>query len=452
MHKESQSRASAHPGGRRHTGTRRRRWGLTAVRSALALLPGAEEIAERSVDWVREHDPEYTGLVTVPELRAASRSCVRLVLSRVAAAALDDELGAAPERIGRGRAVSSAPLEAVLRALRIDYRLVWEAMLDLAATHEDLDMLELLTDGAARVWDVIDEVSVGVAEAYREVEAELQRSSEEQARSLIGALLRGTAPLGSTLRRAAMHIGFGTGERFVVCSVAAAEAAIISEESLRRALARAGMRSAWYSEFGTHLGVVQISPETPEQVGAALATIPEVRAGISSVADGLGATRDEGLGGRGGAAGPSRPAGRDGHDRDPSAGQHWPSAAPDLAALLARQVLGPLSVLRPSERERILRTVAAYIAGGGSVAADGGRTPLSPQHDHQPPAPVRASRREGRCMSHGIWPKSCWRSRPSASAARDRRALSGVRSASGAHGSASQPKERASAAGHGFRL
>jgi DNA-binding PucR family transcriptional regulator len=341
-------------------------WGLTAVRSALALLPGADEIAEHSVDWVREHDPEYAGLVTVPELRAASRACVRLVLSRVAATALDDELCAAPERIGRGRAVSSAPLEAVLRALRIDYRLVWEAMLDLAATHEDLDMLELLTDGAARVWDVIDEVSVGVAEAYREVEAELQRSSEEQARSLIGALLRGTAPLGATLRQAAVHIGFGIGERFVVCSVAASEAAIISEESLRRALARAGMRSAWYSESGTHLGVVQISRATPEQVGTALGTIAGVRAGISSEADGLGATRENVWEAE--AALRAIPPGLPGtalietHLLPSLAG-----AAPDLATLLSRQVLGPLSVLRPSERERLLRTVSAYIAGGGSV-------------------------------------------------------------------------------------
>ena len=39
------------------------------------------------------------------------------------------------------------------------------------------------------------------------LQAELQRSSEEQARSLIGALLRGTAPLGSTLRLAAMQFG-----------------------------------------------------------------------------------------------------------------------------------------------------------------------------------------------------------------------------------------------------
>jgi hypothetical protein len=342
-------------------------WGLTAVRSALILLPGADEIAERSVDWVREHDPEYTGRVTVPELRAASRSCVRLVLSRVAGVALDDEVRSAPERIGRGRAVQSAPLEAVLRALRIDYRLVWEAMLDLAASHEDLDMLELLTDGAARVWDVIDEASVGVAEAYREVEAELKRSSEEQARSLVGALLRGTAPLGATLRRAAMYIGFGVGERFVVCSVAAAETAMISEEGLRRVLARAGMRSAWYSESGTHLGVVQINQETPDQVGAALATMAGVRAGISSVVDGLGATRENVWEAE--AALRAIPSGRPGtamietHLLPSLAG-----AAPDLAALLCRQVLGPLSAIRPSERERILRTVAAYIAGGGSIA------------------------------------------------------------------------------------
>jgi DNA-binding PucR family transcriptional regulator len=44
------------------------------------------------------------------------------------------------------------------------------------------------------------------------------------------------------------------------------------------------------------------------------------------------------------------------------------SAAPDLAALVSRHVLGPLRDLRPSERDRILRTVAAFIAAGGSVA------------------------------------------------------------------------------------
>lgn len=342
-------------------------WGRTAVSSALALLPGAEEIAERSVDWVREHDPEYTALVTVPELRAASRSCVRLVLSRVAGLALDAELGATPERIGRGRAAQAAPVEAVLRALRIDYRLVWEAMLDLAATNEELDMLELLTDGAARVWDVIDEVSVGVAAAYREVEAELRRSSEEQARVLIGALLRGTAPLGVALRQAATHMGFTTGERFVVCCVDAADSAMISEESLRRALARAGMRSGWYTESGTHLGVVQVGSEGPRQVGSALATIPEVRAGISSVADGLGATRENVW--QAEAALRAIPPGQAGTAViDTHLLASLAGAAPDLAALLSRQVLGRLSMLRPSERERILRTVAAYIARGGSVA------------------------------------------------------------------------------------
>ena len=342
-------------------------WGLTAVRSAVALLPRAEVIAEHSVDWVREHDPDYARHVTVPELRAASRSCVRLVLSRVAGAVIDDDLAAAPERIGRGRAAQSAPLEAVLRALRIDYRLVWEAMLDLAATNEDLDMLELLTDGAARVWDVIDEVSVGVAAAYREVEVELRRSSEEQARALIGSLLRGTAPLGATLRQAATHIGFAIGERFVVCCVDAAGAAMISDESLRRALARAGMRSAWYSESGTHLGVVQVGSEDPQTVAAVLEALPDVRAGISAVADGLGAARESVW--QAEAALRAIPPGQPGTaviETDLLA--TMASAAPDLAALLSRQVLGPLAALRPAERERILRTVVAYVAGGGSVA------------------------------------------------------------------------------------
>jgi hypothetical protein len=303
----------------------------------------------------------------VPELRAASRSCVRLVLTRVAGGAIDEVLGSAPERIGRGRAAQSAPLEAVLRALRIDYRLVWEAMLDLAATNEDLDMLELLTDGAARVWDVIDEVSVAVASSYRDVEAELWRSSEEQGRALIGALLRGAGPLGTALRRAAAHVGFATGERFVVCCVDGAETAMISEEALRRALARVGMLSAWYSEPGTHVGVVQIGSREPEEVADALKTIDGVRAGISSAADGLGATRESVWEAE--AALRAIPPGQPGTatiGTDLLASVA--SAAPDLAALLSRHVLGPLRELRPSERDRILRTVAAFVAAGGSVA------------------------------------------------------------------------------------
>jgi DNA-binding PucR family transcriptional regulator len=142
---------------------------------------------------------------------------------------------------------------------------------------------------------------------------------------------------------------------------------MISEEALRRALARAGMRSAWHSESGTHLGIVQIGSESPQQVGGVLAMISGVRAGLSSVADGLGATRENvwqaeaAL--RAIAPGEAGTATIETHLLASIA-----SAALDLAALLSRQVLGPLSALRPAERERILRTVAAYISGGGSVA------------------------------------------------------------------------------------
>ncbi len=341
-------------------------WGETAVRAALVLLPRAQEIADRSVGWVCEHDPDYSDLVSVADLRQASRLCVQLVLSQVAAVPLDDELREAPATIGQARAVQAAPLEAVLRSLRIDYRLVWEAMLELAATNENLNMLELLTDGAARVWDVIDAVSVAVAAAYREVEGELRRSSEEHARVLMSALIRGTSPLGSTVRQAAAHMGLGANERFVVCYADAAEPAAVSSEAMRRALAGCGMRSMWYTESGNHVGVVQIGSQAPGAVRDALAAVPNLRVGISAVAEGLGAVRDNVW--QAEAALRAIPPGNAGtatieSDLLASIG----AAAQDLTTLLSRSVLGPLSVLRPAERARILATVTAYVNGAGSV-------------------------------------------------------------------------------------
>jgi DNA-binding CsgD family transcriptional regulator len=337
------------------------------VRAARALLPRAQEIADRSVGWVCGHDPEYSDLVTVADLRHASRLCVQLVLSQVAGLELDDELRGGPEEIGRARAAQAAPLEAVLRSLRIDYRLVWEAMLALAAAGDDLDMLELLTDGAARVWDVIDAVSVGVAAAYREVEAELRRSSEEQARILLGALIRGTAPVASIVRQSPAHLGLSMNACFVVCCAEASPSAGSSSEAMRRALAAKGMRSLWYAESDGHVGLVEVGAGGPEDVREILAALPEARAGISAIAQGLAGVRDSVW--QAEAALHSLPPGR------PAVATiesrllaSIAAAAPDLVTLLAGRVLAPLSALRPAERARLLRTVSSYLAGSGSVA------------------------------------------------------------------------------------
>lgn len=346
-------------------------WGATAVSAAITLLPRAQEIADRSVGWVCEHDPQYSDLVTVADLRQASRLCVQLVLSQLAAFPLDEGLREAPEMIGHARAVQAAPLEAVLRGLRIDYRLVWEAMLDLAATNDQLNMLELLTDGAARVWDVIDTISVRVAVAYREVEGELRRSSEEHARVLMGALIRGTGPIGSAVRQAAAHLGLSPTERFVVCCAEAATTVAASGEAMRRALAGFGMRSVWYTETDRHVGIVQLGSQDPSAVRAALETLPDLRVGISAVADGLGGVRDNVW--QAEAAVRSIPPGE---AQVATIETHLlasiAEAAHDLARLLSDRVLTPLSGLRPAERERILNTVVVYVGGRGSVAETAG--------------------------------------------------------------------------------
>jgi DNA-binding PucR family transcriptional regulator len=102
-------------------------------------------------------------------------------------------------------------------------------------------------------------------------------------------------------------------------------------------------------------------------VADVLEAIGGVRAGISSVANGLGATRERVW--QAEAAARAIPPGEPGAARiETHLLATLTSAAPDVAALLSQQVLGDLSTLRPPERKRILRTVATYIDGGGSVA------------------------------------------------------------------------------------
>jgi hypothetical protein len=332
----------------------------------MVLLPKVQEIAARSVSWVRQHDAEYTAIVTETELMAASRLCAELVLGRVAGFSLHDEVEQLPETLGRTRATQGAPLEAVLRTLRIDYRVVWEAMLHLGAHEETIDLLELLTDGAARMWDVIDDISVRLAAAYRETEREIHMYSEERARLLIADLIRGTGPTGVIAAEAASRTGLPVNGRFVVCC-AQPLSTVFSSDAPKRALARQGFRSAWHSEVDNHIGIIEVGTLSIESVIAILRPIDDVRIGISPVAEGLAGVRE--LVWLAEAAVKSLPHGLPGlASLEHHFLEGFVANAYDLASVLYQQFEDSLSKLRPAERERVMTTVSAYVNGSGSLA------------------------------------------------------------------------------------
>jgi hypothetical protein len=338
----------------------------TAQEVALALLPRADEITQKSVAWTCEHDALYRDMVPMDDLYGASLQCVQLVLSLVAGIAIPADIAVAPESIGRRRAEQLVPLEAVLRSLRSDYRIAWESMLELVSNDPTVGRVESLTGGTAKIWDSIDAVSVRVAAAYRAFEADMHRAGSERTQALLGGLLRGSGPVNAIVRQASAHLGLPLAERLIVCYAEHIDGGRPATEEIERVLASRGIRSLWYQELVSVAGVIEAGDRAVSDIAAVMAQLDHWRIGLSPVVQGLGGVRRYvwlaeatlnalAIGGSGVAT------------FETHALACIAAASADLSAQLFEQLFAPLSALRPSERSRLLDTVTAYLEGGGSI-------------------------------------------------------------------------------------
>lgn len=339
----------------------------TAEHVALTLLPHAEEITRQSVAWTSEHDALYRDMVPLDDLYASSLQCVQLVLSLVAGISIPSDLAIAPESIGRRRAEQLVPLEAVLRSLRVDYRITWESMLEVVSSDTTVDRVESLTGGTARIWDSIDSVSVRVAAAYRAFEADMQRTGTERTQALLGSLLRGSGPVSSIVRQASAHLRLPLDERLIVCCAERIDGGRAASEEVERVLAVRGIRSLWYTELVSVAGMIEAGGRVVSEVADALAPLDRWRVGLSPVMQGLGGVRRHVWLAE--AALNALSAGTPGVATfETHALACIAAASEDLSIQLFEQLFAPLSTLRPSERSRILGTVTAYLEGGGSIS------------------------------------------------------------------------------------
>ncbi|WP_156448249.1 CdaR family transcriptional regulator [Mycobacterium sp. NAZ190054] len=327
-----------------------------------------EKLSQHSAEWVAEHELTYRQLVPLEATLRDSALCMRLVLGEVGQLPLEQDVIAHPERVGARSARARVPLEAVLRVLRADYRFLWEAMLDWSEAQGREEFEYLLMVGAGRVWDVIDSVSVRVAEAYRANDGSAQATFRGRELAFVEAVLR-TGPLVRHTYDLAAQLGFYAPGQYVLATMGPIHRPDFNAERLQAQLAARGLRSIWVRTHEETVGVIALRTKSFAETQELIAQAADFPIGLGRVVTDiaeLGDTRwlaQAALATLGSAGGP-RLAAFDDHKVDAVI-----SSAPDLCGVVADDLLRPMLNARGRDDfERLLQTIEVHLQGSGSPA------------------------------------------------------------------------------------
>ena len=332
------------------------------------VLLRLDELTDNLVEVIVQEDPSYSGPGRTPreDLR---RSCHDNLLRILQWLTGTTEPGCdpfdAPRATGRRRAEQGMPLESVLHAYRLGYRIIWEGLLAQAREHGGVDAL---VEAATSVWSLVDEFSSTVADSYRDTEAEFARRDDRRRDALVDALLEGRGTERTLAADAADALELPEHGRFAVVVLVGEDASRLAGT----ALTACGLRAAWRNRTDREIGLVSLGRSEPCDVVAALEGVDGLRAGVSPAVDGLAeaavAHRLAETALRALPAGLPLVAELD--TRLPGA---LLVTAPDLSARLVRRALGGVLALERDERTVLLDTLRTWLDTGGSAGQTAGR-------------------------------------------------------------------------------
>ena len=338
------------------------------VELSRAVLLGLDVLTDRLVEVIVEEDPSYSGPGRTPR-EDLHRSChdnlLRILQWLTGTTGPGTDPFDAPRATGRRRAEQGMPLESVLHAYRLGYRIIWEGLVDEARRAGQVDGL---VEAATEVWSIVDEFSSVVADSYRETEAEFARRDDRRRDALVDALLEGRGTERTLAADAAAALDLPEHGRFSVVVLAGEDGSRPAGAALRSH----GLRVAWRNRTDREIGLVPLGRAEPDDVVRALRTAPGLHAGVSPVVDGLAevdvAHRLAETALRALPAGEPVVAQLD--ERLPGA---LLVTAPDLAARLVRRALGGVLDLECDERTMLLDTLRAWLDTGGSAGQTASR-------------------------------------------------------------------------------
>lgn len=303
--------------------------------------------------------PAYAAEEPVPaaELRRSVEENLRFLVAALGSP--DDVDMGTPVATGQRRARAAMPLPEVLRAYRLVFSTLWDALLDHVRASGDPALATALFAAASRLWQLADEHAVAVTEGYRATTAEMLVRDQRRRSALVEALFLGTGGTGSCWEAASL-LGLPPDSGFVVV---AAETAGLAEESLPdvdRSLSERGLASAWRLMPALQVGIVALPADRAQELVDLLAAMGAARIGVSPRYQSVAETPRSLQLAR--AAIAVQPPGRPGvHVFSTSPLAALMACDPAAAQRLSVDVLGGVLALPSEDRDVLLETLHAYL-------------------------------------------------------------------------------------------
>ncbi|HEY2101588.1 MAG TPA: helix-turn-helix domain-containing protein, partial [Pseudonocardia sp.] len=325
------------------------------------LRDEADTLVASFVSRVRAIPPYGRGVVPTERLETDADLTFEYLLRRLAGHPVPARLAGIGPSIGRDRARRGVPLNDLLTAVRLDFRVLWEALRERAAPTDEPMLVARVED----VWAVVEEYTAQIQVSYQAEAALLARDRQGERTMLVAALLSTEDPDPDEVAHVALALDVDVDDDLLVAAASA-----VAGRALRRAADRLGAdgRTAHVQSTGRHsVLIARWDGGAGAPVRAALAGVP---CGVGPLAHGLANVgRSARLAGEivdvlPGATGPCELL----DAWLPLAGGRLADTAPELVD----SVLGGLSGAPARERQRLLDTVRRYAASGavGEVAAE----------------------------------------------------------------------------------
>ncbi|MFD3699181.1 PucR family transcriptional regulator [Streptomyces sp. NPDC058646] len=331
--------------------------------------------ADRLADRTLAEDPAYAALLGRAELRERIHHNLRQAVE-----GLVRNLGGLPVDLSDARATGTLragqglPLASLLRTYRHGGRLLWQTLTEAVAAH-DRAALPRLLPGATALWDVLDQMTDAVTEAYRRTDALRGERDRQRRAALLDVLLDGaTAADGPAASEAAAQLGLPERGRFAVVAVGPGTPALPPGTPPAAASGPGAVpgsvpspRVLWRIRADGETGLVELGHHPLEAVRELLVPFG-VRAGVSPVVEApAGLARARRL-----AALALRAAPASEGPRTALLDELLPAALvasqAELASRLRQVVLGPVLALPAEDCRVLVTTLGTWLACRGSTA------------------------------------------------------------------------------------
>lgn len=325
-------------------------------------LADIDRIAQEYLLEIRKIDDYAASRVADHDLEETAVASMELLLRLVGDLPIPERLAGMSEALGHRRAQQGLPLESLLRAVRMDFRVLWTAMLEKVPSAALPD----LTKDAVRVWEAVEFHTIRVHAGYLDELASMAQEKETQRAFLLSGLLSSDGKDPQLLGQAARALGVKPESSFIV-----AVAADHAQKVFRAAVLGAGVERFLHERDGTLVLILEDVPtragQEPEGTRPWLApldcflapparSLADVPRMLRIALESLPVVR------------PDRPGQRTVRDA-------WGHVAAirlgEYGTALADTVLGPLATISAHERDRLIETVQAYFRSGSVTEAAG---------------------------------------------------------------------------------